>query len=119
MNGNGYDGSQPFGAGDLPSQAQRAPGERITLSEDAPEPDRYLFDLRNSMLESKGKGMWEALQAAFTERYGPKHRAALQMQLSRAVMKHGQWPESEVSKIQSVSPTPRLPSYSPYHTFEI
>lgn len=102
LNGNGYrdyEGSQQFGASpDQQTKAQRTLAEQITLSDDAPEPDRYLFELRNSMLESKGKGMWEALQSAFTGRYGAKERAALQMQLSRAVMKHGQWPESEVSK---------------------
>ncbi|EMR70411.1 hypothetical protein UCREL1_2555 [Eutypa lata UCREL1] len=100
INGNGYrgyDGSQQqFGTSpDQQTKAQRTLAEQITLSDDAPEADRYLFELRNSMLESKGKGMWEALQSAFTDRYGPKERAALQMQLSRAVMKHGQWPESE------------------------
>lgn len=103
INGNGYrgyDGSQQqFGTSpDQQTKAQRTLAEQITLSDDAPEADRYLFELRNSMLESKGKGMWEALQSAFTDRYGPKERAALQMQLSRAVMKHGQWPESEVSE---------------------
>ncbi len=103
-NGNGYgdyDGSQQqFGDSQDPqSKAQQRPPhvEQITLGKEAPEPDRYLFELRNQMLDNKGKGMWEALQVAFTERYGPKERAALQMQLSRAVMKHGQWPASEVS----------------------
>ncbi|RYP13417.1 hypothetical protein DL767_010775 [Monosporascus sp. MG133] len=88
---------QEFGA-DSQGQhcgAQRAPAEQIKLSNEASEPDRYLFELRNRFLDSKGNGMWENLQAEYTQKYGPKQRAALQMQLSRAIMKYGQWPASE------------------------
>ena len=95
-----YESSPQFSGGALtPDQNRPRPqGEQITLKDDAPEPDRFLFDLRNQMLDNKGKGMWEALQAAYSDRYGPKERPALQMQLSRAIMKYGLWPESEVSK---------------------
>ncbi|RYO78470.1 hypothetical protein DL762_008682 [Monosporascus cannonballus] len=97
-NNNGYgdieNGQEEFGAGQH-SRAQRAPVEQIKLSNKASEPDRYLFELRNRFLDSKGNGMWENLQAEYTQKYGPKQRAALQMQLSRAIMKYGQWPASE------------------------
>ncbi|RYP77246.1 hypothetical protein DL771_001295 [Monosporascus sp. 5C6A] len=100
-NNSGYwdseNAQQEFGA-DSQSQhfrAQRAPTEQIKLSNEASEPDRYLFELRNRFLNSKGNGMWENLQAEYTQKYGPKQRAALQMQLSRAIMKYGQWPASE------------------------
>ncbi|RYP59493.1 hypothetical protein DL769_008498 [Monosporascus sp. CRB-8-3] len=88
---------QEFGADSQSqhSRAQRAPAEQIKLSNEASEPDRYLFELRNRFLDSKGNGMWENLQAEYTQKYGPKQRAALQMQLSRAIMKYGQWPPSE------------------------
>ncbi|RYP09500.1 hypothetical protein DL764_001279 [Monosporascus ibericus] len=100
-NNSGYrdfqNAQEEFGA-DSQSQhsgTQRAPAEQIKLSNEASEPDRYLFDLRNRFLDSKGNGMWENLQAEYTQKYGPKQRAALQMQLSRAIMKYGQWPASE------------------------
>lgn len=72
--------------------------EELTLRDDAPEDEKYLFQLRNEFLSEKGKGMWDEIKAKYSEKHqGNWEKAALQMKLSRALVKFGQWPEKEVS----------------------
>jgi hypothetical protein len=49
------------------------------------------------LIQCKGRGMWDQIVERYQERYEKKERAALQMQLSRAVLKLAVWPEDEVS----------------------
>ncbi len=80
--------------------AQDDDGDELVLGEDAPEEDKYLFQLRKEFISEKGKGMWEEMKTKFTERHqGNWEKAALQMKVSRAVARHGVWPEREVSGI--------------------
>jgi hypothetical protein len=72
--------------------------EQLTLREDAPEDEKYLFQLRNQYISEKGKGMWEEMKPRYSEKHqGNWEKAALQMKVSRAVAKYGVWPEREVS----------------------
>lgn len=74
--------------------------EELTLRDDAPEDEKFLFELRKQFISEKGKGMWEEMKAKYSERHngGNWEKAALQMKVSRAVAKYGVWPEKEVSK---------------------
>ncbi len=79
--------------------AQDDDGDELVLGEEAPEEDKYLFQLRKEFISEKGKGMWEEMKTKFTERHqGNWEKAALQMKVSRAVARHGVWPEREVSR---------------------
>ena len=72
--------------------------EELTLRDDAPEDDKYLFQLRKEFISEKGKGMWEEMKAKYSEKHqGSWEKAALQMKVSRAVAKFGVWPKREVS----------------------
>lgn len=72
--------------------------EELTLRDDAPEDDKYLFQLRKEFISEKGKGMWEEMKAKYSEKHqGNWEKAALQMKVSRAVAKFGVWPKKEVS----------------------
>ena len=72
--------------------------EELILHDDAPEDDKFLFQLRKEHISEKGKGMWEEMKAKYSERHqGNWEKAALQMKISRAVAKFGVWPEQEVS----------------------
>ncbi len=72
--------------------------EELTLRDDAPEDDKYLFQLRKEFISEKGKGMWEEMKAKYSEKnQGNWEKAALQMKVSRAVAKYGVWPKKEVS----------------------
>jgi hypothetical protein len=74
--------------------------EELTLRDDAPEDDKYLFELRKEFIAEKGKGMWEEMKAKYSEKHqGNWEKAALQMKVSRAVAKFGVWPKREVSLI--------------------
>lgn len=73
--------------------------DELTLREDAPEDDKYLFQLRKEFISEKGKGMWEEMKAKYSEKHqGNWEKAALQMKVSRAVAKFGVWPKREVSQ---------------------
>jgi hypothetical protein len=80
--------------------------EELTLRDDAPEDDKYLFQLRKEYISEKGKGMWEEIKARYSEKHqGNWEKAALQMKISRAVARYGVWPDKEV---RNSSPTPVL-----------
>ncbi len=86
--------------------AQDDDGDELVLSEEAPEEDKYLFQLRKEFISEKGKGMWEEMKTKFTERHqGNWEKAALQMKVSRAVARHGVWPEREVSRTHPATRT--------------
>ncbi|AEO70188.1 uncharacterized protein THITE_2121267 [Thermothielavioides terrestris NRRL 8126] len=75
--------------------------EELTLNDDAPEDDKYLFQLRKQYLSEKGKGMWEEMKAKYSEKHqGNWEKAALQMKVSRAVAKYGVWPEKEIERLK-------------------
>jgi hypothetical protein len=77
--------------------------EELVLRDDAPEDDRYLFQLRKEFISEKGKGMWEEMKAKYSEKHqGSWEKAALQMKVSRAVAKFGVWPTREVSKLSKI-----------------
>ncbi|KAH8682414.1 hypothetical protein BX600DRAFT_430296 [Xylariales sp. PMI_506] len=59
------------------------------------ERDHYIFNLRCQLSHLRGKGMWDRILELWQERYEPKERAALQMQLTRAVAAHAIWPKDE------------------------
>ncbi|KAI1844544.1 hypothetical protein JX266_009217 [Neoarthrinium moseri] len=75
--------------------SQRMPHEKIKLSDAAPKDTQFLFNTRLEMESSKGKAMWERIADKYAEQFERKERAALQMQLNRAVFEHSIWPESE------------------------
>ncbi|KAK4129387.1 hypothetical protein N657DRAFT_640002 [Parathielavia appendiculata] len=76
-------------------------GEELTLRDDAPEDDKYLFQLRKEFLSEKGKGMWEEMKAKYSEKHqGNWEKAALQMKVSRAVARYGVWPEKEIQRLR-------------------
>ncbi|KAH9892946.1 hypothetical protein F4778DRAFT_301312 [Xylariomycetidae sp. FL2044] len=77
------------------SQGTGQPIRRLELGPKAKDEDRYLLKLRLDRSGEKGKGMWESIAEEFAKVYGFKERASLQMQLSRAVQKHGLWPDFE------------------------
>lgn len=83
--------------------------EELTLRDDAPEDDKYLFQLRKEFLSEKGKGMWEEMKAKYSEKHqGNWEKAALQMKVSRAVARYGVWPAKEVCCFPSLSFFPLL-----------
>ncbi|EAQ93498.1 hypothetical protein CHGG_01733 [Chaetomium globosum CBS 148.51] len=76
-------------------------GEELTLKDDAPEDDKYLFQLRKEFISEKGKGMWEEMKARYSEKHqGNWEKAALQMKVSRAVARYGVWPEREIDRLK-------------------
>ncbi|KAA8636194.1 hypothetical protein SMACR_04989 [Sordaria macrospora] len=75
--------------------------EELILHDDAPEDDKFLFQLRKEHISEKGKGMWEEMKAKYSERHhGNWEKAALQMKISRAVAKFGVWPEQEIQRLK-------------------
>ncbi|KAJ4296990.1 hypothetical protein N0V88_003906 [Collariella sp. IMI 366227] len=75
--------------------------EELTLRSDAPEDDKYLFQLRNKYISEKGKGMWEEMKTEYSKKHsGNWEKAALQMKVSRAVAKYGEWPERERQRLR-------------------
>lgn len=79
--------------------------DELILRDDAPEDDKYLFQLRKEFISEKGKGMWEEMKAKYSEKHqGNWEKAALQMKVSRAVAKFGVWPNREVSSANSFFP---------------
>lgn len=78
--------------------------DELTLREDAPDDDKYLFQLRKEFIAEKGKGMWEEMKAKYSEKHqGNWEKAALQMKVSRAVAKYGVWPKREVCCVSPYS----------------
>ncbi|KAI0170458.1 hypothetical protein BJ166DRAFT_195897 [Pestalotiopsis sp. NC0098] len=75
---------------------EREPRQVLQLRHDKDRPeDHFLFNLREELINEKGKGMWDKIAERYHQRYDKKERAALQMQLSRAVLKLAIWPEDE------------------------
>ncbi|KAL1854897.1 hypothetical protein VTK73DRAFT_8651 [Phialemonium thermophilum] len=81
----------------MPVDAEQHPP--LTLRSNAPAEDRFLFDLRQKYNGEKGKGMWEDIAAEYAKKYPPMEKAALQMKISRAVAKYGEWPEQETNAL--------------------
>ncbi|KAK4672475.1 hypothetical protein QC763_103420 [Podospora pseudopauciseta] len=74
--------------------------DELTLRDDAPDDDKYLFQLRKEFISEKGKGMWEEMKAKYSEKHqGNWEKAALQMKVSRAVAKYGVWPKREIERL--------------------
>lgn len=69
----------------------------LKLSDNAPPEDKFLFELRQKFICEKGKGMWDDIAASYAAKYQVMEKAALQMKISRAVAKYGEWPDKEVS----------------------
>ncbi|KAL1839420.1 hypothetical protein VTJ49DRAFT_1521 [Mycothermus thermophilus] len=95
--------SQVGGGSDAASAALQPDdnGEELTLRDDAPEDDKFLFQLRKEFLSEKGKGMWEEMKAKYTEKHaGNWEKAALQMKVSRAVARYGVWPQKEIERLK-------------------
>ncbi|KAL0465384.1 hypothetical protein QR685DRAFT_558023 [Neurospora intermedia] len=87
--------------GPAASQVERGVEEELTLHDDAPEDDKFLFQLRKEHISEKGKGMWEEMKAKYSEKHqGNWEKAALQMKVSRAVAKFGVWPEQEIQLLK-------------------
>ena len=79
--------------------------DELTLRDDAPDDDKYLFQLRKEFISEKGKGMWEEMKAKYSEKHqGNWEKAALQMKVSRAVAKFGVWPKKEASGTTPLPP---------------
>ncbi|KAK3341307.1 hypothetical protein B0T25DRAFT_465074 [Lasiosphaeria hispida] len=75
--------------------------DELTLRDDAPDDDKYLFELRKEFISEKGKGMWEEMKAKYSEKHqGNWEKAALQMKVSRAVAKFGVWPKREIERLR-------------------
>ncbi|KAK0657146.1 hypothetical protein B0T16DRAFT_53028 [Cercophora newfieldiana] len=75
--------------------------DELVLRDDAPEDDKYLFQLRKEFISEKGKGMWEEMKAKYSEKHqGNWEKAALQMKVSRAVAKFGVWPKREIERLR-------------------
>lgn len=96
---------QSFGLEVSPRSNSDAPAEEVTLDDKTPEDLRRLWDIRMKWQKKKGHGMWEDI---VREYMGPEAdslsddkktqvKANLQMRVHRGVMKHGSWPESDVS----------------------
>ncbi|KAK4136616.1 hypothetical protein BT67DRAFT_185627 [Trichocladium antarcticum] len=76
--------------------------DELTLRDDAPEDEKYLFQLRKEFLSEKGKGMWEEMKTRYSAKHqGNWEKAALQMKVSRAVAKYGVWPEKELERLRA------------------
>ena len=96
--------------GQSPDSNQDEPEEELELDPEAPEEEKYLFQLRKECLSERGKGMWEEMKARYSERFqGNFEKACLQMKVSRAVARYGIWPKKEVC---SDLLTPGVPSTS-------
>ncbi|KAH8195161.1 hypothetical protein TruAng_010667 [Truncatella angustata] len=69
---------------------------KLQLRPDPSKPeDMFVFNLREDLIQFKGKGMWDKIAEIYEQHYEKKNRAALQMQLSRAVARLAIWPEEE------------------------
>jgi len=79
------------------NQEEEADCLPLKLNDVAPAEDKFLFELRQKYICEKGKGMWDDIAVEYAARYQPMEKAALQMKISRAVAKYGEWPEKEVS----------------------
>ncbi|EGO51653.1 hypothetical protein NEUTE1DRAFT_125320 [Neurospora tetrasperma FGSC 2508] len=87
--------------GPAANQDEKGVEEELTLHDDAPDDDKFLFQLRKEHISEKGKGMWEEMKAKYSEKHqGNWEKAALQMKVSRAVAKFGVWPEQEIQRLK-------------------
>lgn len=86
------------------------PDEEVTLDDKTPADLRRLWDVRRKWLGKKGNGMWEDImveylgEEALTENKKTQVKAALQMKIHRMLLKHGKWPERDVSLSTALCP---------------
>lgn len=70
----------------------------MTLGAECEKDARFIFDMRESLLNMRGKGMWDEISRRYEAEYGTRvQKPTLQMKLSRAVARHVIWPKNEVS----------------------
>ena len=70
--------------------------EMLTFTDDCPDEDRVLYDIRCRYKEDRGKGMWDSITTEYQKKCPAKKKEALQVQLDRGIFKYAIWPESEV-----------------------
>ncbi|KXJ91322.1 hypothetical protein Micbo1qcDRAFT_64414 [Microdochium bolleyi] len=75
-------------ADDKSERYPKDPAERIKFDDDMKEQDRFLYNLRCELGSRNGEDMWDLIVRQYGEKYSPKQKACLQMQLKRAVTKH-------------------------------
>lgn len=79
------------------------PDEEVTLDEKTPTDLQRLWDVRRKWIGKKGNGMWENImvdylgEESLTENKKTQVKASLQMKIHRMLLKHGKWPERDVS----------------------
>lgn len=80
------------------------PDEEVTLDDKTPADLRRLWDVRQKWLGKKGNGMWEDIMVEYhgdgqlSENKKTQVKAALQMKIHRMLLKHGKWPNRDVSR---------------------
>ncbi|KAH7027653.1 uncharacterized protein B0I36DRAFT_141494 [Microdochium trichocladiopsis] len=82
---------------DRPEQYPLNPEERIALDDNVKEQDRYLYELRCELGAFNGEDMWDQIVQRYAEKYAPKRKATLQMQLNRALAKHQRSSSSQLT----------------------
>lgn len=80
------------------------PDGEVTLDDKAPQELQRLWDIRKKYLSRKGNGMWEDIMAEYynddhmtSENKKTQLKAGLQMKIHRMLLKHGVWPQRDVS----------------------
>lgn len=82
------------------------PEEEVDLDQKTPADLRRLWSIRQKWFNRKGHGMWENIirdflgpeeADALSEDKKTQVKANLQMKIHRGVLRHGKWPESDVS----------------------
>lgn len=81
------------------------PYEDVTLDDKAPQDLQRLWNIRKKYLSRKGNGMWEDIMAEYyhdeqlaSENKKTQLKAGLQMKIHRMLLKHGVWPQRDVSQ---------------------
>ena len=88
------------------NQGDEGNGEQLMLNDKADDGEKYLLELKQQHLNEKGRGMWNSIRDRYDERFPPEdgqtsETAKLQMKLMRATIHKAQWPNNEVSKVQT------------------
>lgn len=94
---------QPMGPGGRTDTS--GPADEVTLDEKTPGDLRRLWEIRMKWQKKKGHGMWDDIVREYKGREADglsddkrtQVKANLQMKIHRGVMKHGSWPERDVS----------------------
>lgn len=84
--------------------ADDGPVENVTLDDKTPQDLVRLWEIRKKHRSQKGNGMWENITAEFfrdeplgSDTKKQQLKAQLQMKIHRMLLKHGVWPERDVS----------------------